>query len=309
MEELSGTDQKSPVVMSLLRIALPLCLLPSALCAGHGVPTLVTLTPDLQQLALLGEMQIGQLDQFGQITYGTDPGFGVSSPTAGPPAGTQLYLELLGGLAYWDGTALAETTVSGSIVPPQVDSHNNENPLRQLRYAIDATTGPQQGMFWSAYPGVPAWDAHGAYSLSAQAPAGIYGIPARLNSPSFEPSEPFVIPLVVDPNDTWNLAEEAAGVDALQQILQEPVEGDYNGDGMVDLLDYDQWHAEFGGVHSIYTADGNGDAVVDAADYVLWRNARTTAAGPAAVVIPEPTTVALASLVLAGAALRFYRHR
>jgi hypothetical protein len=49
-------------------------------------------------------------------------------------------------------------------------------------------------------------------------------------------------------------------------------QGDYNGDGSTDDLDYTAWRAQFGMSGGL--ADGNGNATVDAADYVLWRDGR-----------------------------------
>ena len=46
--------------------------------------------------------------------------------------------------------------------------------------------------------------------------------------------------------------------------------GDYNGDGVVDEVDYNVWRGNFGDSTSL-VADGNGDNVVDGADYLTWR--------------------------------------
>jgi hypothetical protein len=52
--------------------------------------------------------------------------------------------------------------------------------------------------------------------------------------------------------------------------ISPPVPGDYNGDRVVDLTDYNVWRDTFGSTTNL-AADGNGDRVIDAADYVLWR--------------------------------------
>jgi hypothetical protein len=70
--------------------------------------------------------------------------------------------------------------------------------------------------------------------------------------------------------------------------------GDFNGDGMVDASDYDEWRNAFGSTSQL-GADGNGDGVVDAADYVVWRkNLGSSAAGSGtSAAIPEPASLTL----------------
>lgn len=81
--------------------------------------------------------------------------------------------------------------------------------------------------------------------------------------------------------------------------------GDYNADGTVDTLDYDQWLAEYGRVGSGLGSDGNGDGRTDAADYPVWRDAYDAAQGLTAV--PEPSSAALFGM--AAAAIHFRRFR
>lgn len=70
---------------------------------------------------------------------------------------------------------------------------------------------------------------------------------------------------------------------------------DFNGDGVVDLLDRDVLMANMGAtgleVDSMAFGDANRDRIIDAADLALWR----IAAG-----VPEPGSMALASIALLG---------
>ncbi len=50
-----------------------------------------------------------------------------------------------------------------------------------------------------------------------------------------------------------------------------PLQGDYNIDGVVDDEDYAAWRSTFGS-NLLLAADGNGNGVVDAGDYVVWRS-------------------------------------
>lgn len=70
---------------------------------------------------------------------------------------------------------------------------------------------------------------------------------------------------------------------------------DFNGDGVVDLLDRDILMANMGAtgleVDSMAFGDANRDRVIDAGDLALWR---------AAAGVPEPGSMALASIALLG---------
>ncbi len=82
--------------------------------------------------------------------------------------------------------------------------------------------------------------------------------------------------------------------------------GDYNGDGVVDEVDYNVWRGNFGDSTSL-VADGNGDNVVDGADYLIWRknvgktwqDLATGAGGElAGAPVPEPAALVLAGITL-----------
>ena len=96
-----------------------------------------------------------------------------------------------------------------------------------------------------------------------------------------------------------------------QMILIDPaacpnclaITGDYDKNGVVNVLDYNTWRTAFG--TALAAADGNLNGVVDAADYVVWRKAVSVAAsgfGSAAAAVPEPTTSPLVAIAAALAA-------
>lgn len=87
-----------------------------------------------------------------------------------------------------------------------------------------------------------------------------------------------------------------------------PLNGDYNGDGIVNVADYTVWRNNLGSSNSI--ADGNGDGSVDHADYDVWRQnfgatASTQATSAAAVPESSGATVAVlfGTLLAAGCAV------
>ncbi|MEX2168998.1 MAG: hypothetical protein WD851_06790 [Pirellulales bacterium] len=80
-----------------------------------------------------------------------------------------------------------------------------------------------------------------------------------------------------------------------------PLPGDYNGDDVVDLLDYQTWASAFGNAW-MNPADGNGDGGVNAADYAVWRDRLDASANLTATTshaVPEPATVWLALALFA----------
>jgi hypothetical protein len=51
-------------------------------------------------------------------------------------------------------------------------------------------------------------------------------------------------------------------------------QGDYNGNGVSNEADFDEWKAQFGLTDG--SADGSGNGIVDAADYTVWRDGGPT---------------------------------
>lgn len=89
------------------------------------------------------------------------------------------------------------------------------------------------------------------------------------------------------------------------------VDGDYNGNGIVDAADYTVWRDTQGQNGPALPADGNGDTMVDAADFDHWQQRFSHDGGEVAqaeaegegLAIPEPAGVLLGIMLLLVAGL------
>jgi hypothetical protein len=90
--------------------------------------------------------------------------------------------------------------------------------------------------------------------------------------------------------------------DAAQTLLnQASPDGDYNGDGIVNMSDFTVWRSAFGKSTIIYGsgADGNYNGAIDLGDYLVWRKSFAAGGGTTlAASIPEPTSVSLVIVAL-----------
>lgn len=70
--------------------------------------------------------------------------------------------------------------------------------------------------------------------------------------------------------DTGANGATASGARIYRVRYINPLQGDYDINGVVDQNDYTVWRSTIGS-NLLLAADGNGNGVVDAADYVIWR--------------------------------------
>ena len=86
------------------------------------------------------------------------------------------------------------------------------------------------------------------------------------------------------------------------------LDGDFNGDGVVDAADYTVWRDHLGEAEDAVVLAGNGteDNVVDDADYALWKANFGATLGTGSLTlqhtsaVPEPTSLVLGCLAMAG---------
>jgi hypothetical protein len=123
---------------------------------------------------------------------------------------------------------------------------------------------------------------------------GLYGFFARLTSPNYGSSDPFLVILDNGMYEDDNPGKILQGALAINNSAL--LAGDYNHDDKVDAADYAVWKSNFG-TSSQLAADGSRDSVVNPADYVVWRDnlglkyPATLGLGNGAV--PEPTSPVL----------------
>ncbi|MCO6043275.1 autotransporter-associated beta strand repeat-containing protein [Aeoliella sp. ICT_H6.2] len=101
----------------------------------------------------------------------------------------------------------------------------------------------------------------------------------------------------------------AAIVDMTDLVLSFGLQGDFNGDGIVDIADYTVWRNNLGAAdESALMGNGDGLNGVDAGDYAVWKSnfgsgAAAAAGSNAQQTVPEPSSILLLALVLAGGAM------
>jgi hypothetical protein len=135
--------------------------------------------------------------------------------------------------------------------------------------------------------------------------SGAYAFFARLTSPAYESSDPF---LVVLPNGLASdqLLEAATEINEAALSIQP---GDFNGDGIVNLADYTVWRDHLGAADELLVGGaGDGQNGVDSGDYNVWKANFGMATAPQTATIaavPEPSTrwLLAAAIVLAAGVL------
>ncbi|QDS98029.1 PEP-CTERM sorting domain-containing protein [Adhaeretor mobilis] len=112
-------------------------------------------------------------------------------------------------------------------------------------------------------------------------------------------------PLSIDPDFSYVVDYQSDAVYINVVAGNTNLVGDYNGDGMVDSLDLDEWQIDFGMTDG---SDGDGDSDSDGFDFLLWQQqfgvSAIASGGAATGAVPEPSSLVLALGLIVGAGLR-----
>ncbi|MEN1679370.1 MAG: hypothetical protein AAGJ46_07230 [Planctomycetota bacterium] len=133
----------------------------------------------------------------------------------------------------------------------------------------------------------------------SSAPTGAFGVFARLTSPAYESSAPFLIGL----NHGLPAGQFVEAVQAINEAAT-PIPGDYDYDGAVTADDYAAWRNEYGLTGAGLASDGNRDGVIDLADYTVWRDHAANETSAGSIPVPEPSCAALGFATLMAAKRR-----
>jgi hypothetical protein len=106
----------------------------------------------------------------------------------------------------------------------------------------------------------------------------------------------------INPSATANQLDNRPLAQWLSGWVSNQVPGDFNDDGLVDAADYTRWRDTLGETVTYFAgADADGNGVIDDTDYDVWQTNFATPPGAAASSrVPEPTSIALLLMPLAG---------
>jgi hypothetical protein len=124
---------------------------------------------------------------------------------------------------------------------------------------------------------------------SPAAPLGAYGFFARLTSPNYSASDPFLIAI----NHSLSVAEYKKAARAINAAARLP--GDYDNDEDADGADFLLWQRTLGSTTAL-AADGSLNDVVDDDDLAIWEDhfGETYPSGVATQILPEPRAALIA---------------
>ena len=259
----------------------------SSMAGAHGLPIYVSVNATTNQVEVSGTFDDAVVDG---LFLSDVPGIGVLSAFSGVETGKTIRLQMPQDLLFSNSDVLESTasqaTVYSAEFPQSVEVHES--------------SGFQEGLDWAIYPAgaSPAWDADGLFELGPGVPsAGVYGIVVQVTIAGAINSEPFLIPVLLNPADV--VASKAA----IEEAILLPPTADFTRDWRVDDHDLQQWELNWGLSQSPGTAkvlgDADDDGDVDGIDFLQWQIdfGKAPPGLTAGVSVPEPTTSVLWGLV------------
>ena len=223
-----------------------------------------------------------------------DPGFD-AEPGSGLPGGSVLSFSVDRHLAYWNGAARVSFTT-----PPGGETLRLNFGLSEV--TVGGTSAPQPGFAIGTV--APDGSLHRHLNSFLQGPGGggtpatgVYFTNIRLVSSagSVAPSDSLYM--------IFNNGAPEAQYEAALEYLSDPLPGDANFDGAVNLSDFNILAANFGASDRFwYQGDFTGDGRVNLQDFNVLAGRFGQTNAPPGTAVPEPSSAtlvwALASLVL-----------
>ncbi len=248
---------------------------------AHGVPMLITATPDKKLHTDKQYYNTGIFQNLGGGFLETDqPGFSILDTKQGVTLGTQIKVNIVDQLVYWQNGVV------------KLDSNQQleiDNDFGDFT-VIDKNTVFVPNFAVETYNTGSVWHEHLDYILlSTGAPVGAYGLLLQLTAPGYQKSDNF---LVVFNNGLPTSTFNQAAADLAKAEFQKP--GDANSDGLVDGADYTVWADNFLKSATWRHGNFNYDAIVDGADYTVWADNFAPGALASVAAVPEPSAILLA---------------
>jgi hypothetical protein len=238
----------------------------------------------------------GNLTGFGQSVYWNVPGFDIF----GMAENSGLYIDVLA-RPVKDASPAKERVfwfwnpATEKIEDAPIDNHFQIRRSASLNRVLTGTQSiaPTPLKFAAPYASDMGFHNHTlllfAIHNQVPAPAGMYGIFARLSSDVYAPSDPF---LILVNNGFLDGSQVMEGALAINAAAVASLPGDFNQDGRVDAADYTVWR------------DGLG-SVYNQAHYNEWKANFGQSSGGASVAtnataVPEPAILTLFFTAAAG---------
>lgn len=250
---------------------------------AHGVPLLITATPDGKLHTDKQTYNTGVFENLGGLQLETDqPGYAIIDAKQGIANGTTIKINVVDQLLYWQ---------NGVVKLDSKQQLEIDNDLGDFAI-IDKDTVFVPNFTVETYDSSGVWHEHLDYILlSSAAPTGAYGLLLQLTAPGYQRSDNF---LVVFNNGLASSTFNTAAAALAKAEFQKP--GDANGDGLVDGADYTRWADHFLQPATWRNGNFTFDAIVDGADYTVWADHFNPGPLASAAVVPEPSAILLAAI-------------
>jgi len=266
---------------------------------AHGIPIILSGEDDKLQATPL--VLTSEFERLAGVLLTTDlPGFGIETKNAGIDIGTDVQMQVISKLWYWNpALQIADDTESTLTIENTVGDSAVVNK--------DTTTLPPISI--GAYDGSDGWHKHLDYFLDPlDSPAGAYGLLFEVLAEPLVKSDPVLV-VFGNYGDGFGEEDMAAALAGLQRAIF-TLPGDANRDGTVDLTDFGILKQNFGLMPATWE-QGNfdDDPSVTLSDFgVLKANFGKTSQSGAAAAVPEPSAWMLMLTALVFAGLHSTRH-